>query len=39
MIYLFNELGPSVEQLRASGKSWGDIIKSATRPGGKDLGF
>jgi hypothetical protein len=26
--------GPSVEWLRARGKSWDDIIDSATRPGG-----
>jgi hypothetical protein len=25
--------GPTVEELRASGKSWADIIESATRPG------
>lgn len=27
-------LGPTVEQLRAAGKSWADIIRSACRPGG-----
>ena len=32
-------LGPSITQLRVAGKSWDDIIKSATRPGGSDLGF
>jgi RHS repeat-associated protein len=32
-------LGPSIEQLRAAGKSWDDIIESAARPGGSDLGF
>ncbi len=26
-------LGPSVEDLRATGKSWDDIIDSAVRPG------
>ena len=26
-------LGPSVEHLRARGKSWNDIIESAARPG------
>ena len=26
-------LGPSVENLRANGKSWDDIIESAARPG------
>lgn len=34
-----NTLGPSIEQLRAAGKSWDDIIESATRAGGKNLGF
>jgi RHS repeat-associated protein len=34
-----NPLGPSIDQLRAAGKSWDDIIESATRPGGGDLGF
>ena len=28
-----------LEQLRASGKSWDEIIESATRSGGEDLGF
>ena len=28
-----NSLGPTVEQLRARGKSWADIIHSAARPG------
>lgn len=32
-------LGPSIEWLRKQGKSWEDIIESATRSGGKDLGF
>ncbi len=32
-------LGPSIDQLRSSGKTWEQIIESATRPGGKDLGF
>jgi len=32
-------LGPSIEQLRDAGKSWEQIIESATRPGGSDLGF
>lgn len=32
-------LGPSVEWLRARGKSWEDIIESASRTGGTDLGF
>jgi len=34
-----DELGPSIEWLRARGKSWEDIIKSASKPGGKDLDF
>ena len=34
-----DELGPSIEWLRNNNKSWGDIIKSAQTPGGKDLGF
>jgi hypothetical protein len=34
-----NTLGPSIDHLRAAGKSWDDIIESATRAGGKDLGF
>ena len=32
-------LGPSIDQLRSTGKTWAQIIESATRPGGKDLGF
>ena len=32
-------LGPSVSYLRGRGKSWSDIIESATQTGGKDLGF
>jgi hypothetical protein len=34
-----DKLGPSIEWLRARGKSWEQIIQSAIRPGGKDLGF
>ena len=34
-----DKLGPSIDWLRAQGKSWEQIIQSATRPGGKDLGF
>ncbi len=26
-------LGPGVEQLRAAGKSWGEIVAAASRPG------
>ena len=32
-------LGPSIEWLREQGRSWDDIIRSATTPGGADLGF
>lgn len=28
-----NPLGPSIEQLRAKGRSWEEIIESASRPG------
>jgi hypothetical protein len=44
-IYVRNEkkygdkLGPTVEWLRERGKSWEDIINSAARTGGKDLGL
>ena len=34
-----NPLGPTPDQLRAAGKSWDDIIESAARPGGADVGF
>lgn len=34
-----DKLGPTVEWLRARGKSWEDIIASASRTGGKDLGL
>jgi RHS repeat-associated protein len=34
-----DKLGPTIEWLRSSGKSWGQIIESETRPGGKDLQF
>lgn len=34
-----DKLGPTVEWLRARGKSWEDIIASASRAGGKDLGL
>jgi hypothetical protein len=32
-------LGPSIEQLRAQGKTWEQIIDSASRSGGGDLGL
>ncbi len=34
-----DKLGPSVDWLRAHGKTWEQIIQSASRPGGKDLGY
>jgi len=34
-----DKLGPSVEFLRKQGKSWEDIIRTSTTPGGKDLNF
>ena len=34
-----DELGPTMPWLRRSGKSWDEIIESASRPGGHDLGF
>jgi FtsZ-binding cell division protein ZapB len=34
-----NPLGPNVEQLRAEGKSWQQIIEGAAKPGGKDFDF
>lgn len=32
-------LGPSIDWLRSRGRTWEQIIESATRPGGKDLGY
>ena len=34
-----DKLGPTIEWLRGQGKTWTQIIDSATRSGGKDLGF
>jgi RHS repeat-associated protein len=34
-----DKLGPSVDWLRSQGKSWDQIIDSAGRTGGKDIGF
>ncbi|MEZ5378230.1 MAG: LamG-like jellyroll fold domain-containing protein [Acidimicrobiales bacterium] len=34
-----DRLGPTIDWLRAQGKTWDQIIESATRTGGKDLGF
>jgi RHS repeat-associated protein len=34
-----DKLGPSIDWLRAQGKSWEQIIESATRTGGMDLRF
>ena len=31
--------GPSINFPREEGKTWDQIIESATRPDGKDLGF
>lgn len=34
-----DKLGPTIDWLRDRGKTWDQIIESATRTGGKDLGF
>ncbi len=34
-----DKLGPTIDWLRSQGKSWEQIIESAGRTGGKDLGF
>ena len=34
-----NSLGPTVEQLRAPGKAWEQIIEPASRSESKDLGL
>jgi len=34
-----DKLGPTIKYLRGRGKTWEDIIESAGRPGGKDLGL
>ena len=34
-----DKLGQSIDWLRKKGKSWDDIIESASRTGGKDLGL
>ena len=34
-----DKLGPTIEYLRKKGKTWEDIIESAMRIGGKDLGL
>ncbi|NWB32067.1 hypothetical protein HX886_34650 [Pseudomonas gingeri] len=34
-----DKLGPTIEYLRAQGKSWEQIAESAIRSGGKDLGL
>jgi hypothetical protein len=34
-----NPLGPSIQQLRAEGKTWQQIIEGAARAGGKDIDF
>ena len=37
--YNGDKLGPSIEFLRAKGKTWEQIAAKAAQPGGKDLGF
>ncbi|MFM9097465.1 MAG: DUF6531 domain-containing protein [Phycisphaerales bacterium] len=34
-----DELGPTIEYFRERGRSWQDILDSACRPGGRDLGY
>jgi len=34
-----DQYGPTIEYLRSKGNSWEDIIESASRPGGTDLGY
>ncbi len=34
-----NVLGPTIDGLRAEGRSWEQIITGAAKPGGADLGF
>jgi hypothetical protein len=34
-----DKLGPTIDYLRGRGKSWEEIIESASRPGGGDLGL
>jgi RHS repeat-associated protein len=34
-----DKLGPTIDWLRSRGKTWEDIIESASRSGGSDLGF
>jgi hypothetical protein len=34
-----DRLGPTIDWLRSHGKTWDEIIESATRPCGRDLGF
>ncbi|NJP82968.1 hypothetical protein HCK01_37860 [Streptomyces sp. AA8] len=34
-----DKLGPTIDWLRAKGKTWEQIIESATRTGGQDLGL
>jgi hypothetical protein len=34
-----DKLGPTIDWLREQGKSWEDIIESASKPGGKDVDF
>lgn len=34
-----DSLGPSIEWLHSRGKSWEEIVESATRPRGEDFDF
>jgi RHS repeat-associated protein len=34
-----DELGPTIEYFRSRGESWQEILDSACRPGGRDLGY
>jgi hypothetical protein len=34
-----DKLGPTIDWLRSQGKTWDQIIESAGRTGGKDLGY
>ena len=34
-----DELGPTIEYFRRRGDSWQEILDSACRPGGRDLGY
>lgn len=38
-LYGDDPLGPTIDWYRASGKTWEEIIASASKPGGKDTGY